>query len=107
MKITVELDDQIIIDVFNTAMEGGVNYWADFDEYQWLGLGLEFFATVRDMEDEDAEWLRVDAETIRKGLTLAAKKGRREVGTIFAEDYDAYDADVIVQLGLFGEIVFG
>ena len=107
MKITVELDDQIIIDVFNTAMEGGVNYWAAFDEYQWLGLGLEFFATVRDMEDEDAEWLRVDAETIRKGITLAAEMGRREISSILAEDYDAYDADVIVQLGLFGEIVFG
>jgi hypothetical protein len=39
MKISaVELDDTDVIEIFVTAMEGGIGYWAVADSYKWIHL---------------------------------------------------------------------
>ena len=39
MKISaVELDDTDVVEIFVTAMEGGIGYWAVADNYKWMHL---------------------------------------------------------------------
>ena len=115
--------DQVFLDIFTTALEGGINYWAECSEYHWLiGNGTVedyegFFAIVNDVEDGEAKQYRIDRSVISKGYALATgPKGKERLGwsterppLIPSEDwdYDAGDADIIVQLGLFGEVWYG
>lgn len=115
---------QFLFDVFVTALEGGVNYWADVEGYHWSNPdGSEdldgFRATITDREEPGGQ-LVVDADVIARGIgrfePLARQRGADDYWRQFLAanrtngddgDYDATVADVIVQLALFGEIVYG
>lgn len=128
MTDTVTARDQLLYDIFTTALEGGINYWAQVDAYHiWKSKALDedvhgFYAIIRDQDDEDAEWVTVNIEVMRRGYTLAtspAHEWRNRLAwssdekpplvvTVDTEwDYDAGDADCILQLGLFGDVVYG
>lgn len=119
--------NQFIHDVFVTACEGGINYWADIKFYRWsLGKQFQykkdlenFRADICDMEDENKEFL-INKEVIEKGFSLILAgpvEGLHECyrGPLMSciqtnnEDgfMDAESADWIVQLGLFGEVIYG
>lgn len=110
--------DQWLADVFTTAMEGGINYWASVSNFHWLNAdGSEdlsgFSATIHD-EEQGGTYI-VDRKVIAKGMSLAQSApvywSTERPPLVFTEDsdwdYDASDADMIVQLGLFGEVVYG
>jgi hypothetical protein len=123
---------RLVHDVFVTALEGGINYWSDCDEYHWSrrdanGERVEdldgFYAMIRE-EGSDGS-LRVDRHVIERGLRLAvtpeiAEKvfdyALQDVAVAFMTgnkglldnlDFDAGTADCVVQLGLFGEVIYG
>jgi len=114
--------DQLHYDIYTTAMEGGINYWANTHSYHLSNNDVEdtfgFFAEIDDAEGDGAVH-RIDVGVIRKGYRLAATTQRDKIrwsseppplvydGEDNDWDYDAGDADVIVQLGLFGEVVYG
>lgn len=124
--------DRLLLDLFTTALEGGINYWASVNEYHWR-LDCEmadgdldsvsdfrgFYAKVLDMEDGDA-LLLVNRSVMAKGYEMATTSHRGEISwsadeppvVVTAEsrddwDFDAGDADCILQLGVFGEVVYG
>lgn len=113
--------DDVFHDIFTTALEGGINYWAECSEYHWTSSGtldlLGFYAVIHDTEDEEGKTYRIDRSVISKGYALAAgPKGKERLGWSTSRpplipsgdwDYDAGDADIIVQLGLFGEVWYG
>lgn len=129
--------DQYLLDIFTTAMEGGIGYWSQAHSYHhWLRQPedrndhdgyvedhLGFYADIVDLEadDDEAEYaptMRIDRGVIIKGYNLAATTWRNKLGwsseppplVITADtdwDYDAGDADLIVQLGLFGDVLYG
>ena len=108
-------------DILVTAVEGGINYW--FSVARWNGSKAVGYDMDAD-EDKPAKHT-ITVATVRKGLNLLAKgKGWhptkpapqwwkdkwREAyeGCATCDwDYDAGDADAIVQVGLFGEVVYG
>lgn len=105
--------------IFTTAIEGGINYWASVSEYHFENPDGEddlvgFFATIHD-EENGGKTYRVDRKVIASGLQNARKAqinwSVERPPLFFTEDsdwdFDAMDADVIVQLGLFGEVVYG
>jgi hypothetical protein len=120
--------------VFVTALEGGIGYWSTCSKYVWSkdGKGEEedlagFHAIVCDTEDEDAVPFRIDAELIQRGITqfiakdfnprhsgyvriqrlcLALQRGGSAAEDALCE-MDAGDADCIVQMGHFNEVVYG
>lgn len=107
---------QFLTDVLTTAVEGGINYWASVDEYEWdVPLG-EAYVVVRDMEDDTTH--RVDLDVIAKGIGIEVA-GKWDPGSYFAQfvianrtngkdgDFDASVADVILQAGIFGKVVYG
>lgn len=111
---TIKIDNQLIDDLIVTALEGGINYWTSKVEVQ----------------DGDYKGGEFASDVISRGGTLiihvpdAFKKTKFklnlenfEVGirsfmekypdVDLNDDYDAGDADLIMQFALFGEIVFG
>lgn len=132
-------------DVFVTAIEGGINYWAEVNEYHWrtsatitvtrAGQSVPkkvehddifgFYAVVTDADEpvdgEPKQW-RIDRGTIEKGIMLlweyAVETGRLndyhfkaiamlKHGRFANLDFDSETADMIVLMGLFGEVVYG
>ena len=119
-----DLRKQFLFDVFVTALEGGIGYWAVAEEYHWKKDGEEdldgFFAKVSDCEgDTFPDNSRIDQNVIVKGLNkIVNDKGLKISEKIRARIkaanrlsdagmIDADNADCIVQVGLLGELVFG
>ena len=107
--------------VLVTAVEGGVNYWAEVREYRVVEGEDRLFVSVsveiRDAEGE-GEWQAVTLDTVEKGIAKIKTREIRLNREIVAEvllgdrdpkyaDIDATAADCIIQAGLFGDIVYG
>jgi len=120
IKQTVEtkLTRQDIDDIMCSALEGGVNYWCwkvevVGDKYlgEWAsdqisrGGRLKFY----DAETEDT-WV-LTLQKFLNGFKLWVKRGLDHGacrnGVVDGCMIDAADADVIVQLSLFGDVIFG
>jgi len=116
---------QFYADVIIGATEGGTNYWAFSRNYKWSDedpstttveyCDMEFYGTP------DEEWHTVTVDTIAKAFgiimgpkeeikhlhsTSRARYSRAQRAYDFGE-LDAGDADNIVQVGIFGEVVYG
>lgn len=130
------LIDQMLWDVFVTALEGGINDWAACETYRCFKDdnttdNLDgFFADIIDADypkgDPDAEFppTRIDRALMAKSFERVAAgpvegwhesyRGKflvmlqaRLANTDADVDYDAYDAQGLVQVGLLGKVVFG
>lgn len=119
--------EQLLCDLFTTALEGGINYWASVSEYRWEDENgedgdnsLDFRAVIHDEESGDPDSLvTVTIVTMRRGYRLATGEWRKKIHWSSGEappfivtddtewDFDAGDADCILQLGVFGEVVYG
>lgn len=118
--------DQYLLDIFTTAMEGGIGYWSQAHSYHWYFKDeirgedyLGFYADIMDVEDDDATTtMRIDRGVIIKGYNLGATEWRNKLRwstepppLVITDDtdwdFDAGDADMIVQLGLFGDVLYG
>jgi hypothetical protein len=122
--------------VFTTACEGGINYWVShFVDYKWaapdangfegMSEARDFYANiiVDDYDDDAPGVYRIDIKTIRTGIKRAFEYMRENVAHYDSYqrrairdlhsrswddvDYDATTADIIVQFGLFNELVYG
>ena len=115
-----------INDLVSTALEGGINYWcggaikvknedgtykgiAKEDEHKivyasdLIGYGGEL--VLYDIEDESEYWT-LNVQKMISGIQLHCTHRGIPLSTLM-DNYDADDADCIVQYGLFNEIVFG
>lgn len=119
--------------VFTTAIEGGINYWADVIDYTWsdhtedCNMIVEFFGAIVDREDGKNTQYGIDVTVIKRGIRRAFNN-RNLIGDEYQRDaiaelyygvvmnsqvsrddvdFDATTADIIVQYGLFGELVYG
>lgn len=116
-----------LLDVFTTAIEGGISEWARVTEYHWLNKETDegdvdgFYAKIEDAEnqkDPDFPPSIIDRKVIQHGLSLIRSDdvqiSSRIRDEILSDDrdnevgaMDANGADAVVQIGLFGEIVYG
>ncbi len=124
--------EQYAKDVFDTAIEGGINYWADIYEVSNdEGRGWYAKLTVSDDYYDDGagsvlDWWTVMSGTQRLATQPEGSGVNYEAGSLisqvvavlkeaaetddyekFLNMYDVEWADIIVQYGLFGELVFG
>jgi hypothetical protein len=117
--------DQLLFDIFVTALEGGIGYWSACQEYSpFVGdSNVEnikgFSALIVDMEEDGLPPYTIDRTAVAKGYGLATSATWRNrlnwssskpsvvVGPDTDWDFDAGDADMIIQLGLFGDVVYG
>lgn len=132
------LKDRTPLDVFATACEGGINYWAHFHSYHWIkdSANMEpdyegFEARIRESgyvyNTPDQGMLTINRDVICTGVTRLFNKitdGSMKISPYHAYavlglnavinhgadadlDYDADTADMIVQMGLFDEVIYG
>lgn len=114
--------------IFTTALEGGIGYWSACSLYKWhVGDGrteaIDFIAVVQDVEDDEAPEYVIDKHVIRRGMQRLykhmidlgddASRYHKQACADFARgnwddlDFDSDTADMCVQFGLFGELVYG
>ena len=114
VKVTVEFTRDFLADVLCTGVEGGINYWAlirNISRNESLGI---VSCSVKDFEDDDGEFVEISTDTIAKGIELYLSNSDNFTKRLYQEllcgnaaDYDIEDADLIIQLGLFGNIIYG
>jgi hypothetical protein len=100
------LTDTDLFDIFVTALEGGINYWAEVLDYQPNEHG-DWYAVIVDVDDFSQQY-RINKETVRRGIDdLSRGPYHQHYADLVNENYDSITADVIVQLALFDGIVYG
>ena len=103
------LPSHLLNDLFVTALESGVNYWALVNDYSYKDCS----ATIIDKEALQPAEYKVNLTTINRGLQILylhsknSELSKKRVSSILNQDYDAEDADVVLQYGLFGELIYG
>ena len=97
-----EITEQNVQDIVITALEGGINYWADFADVSLIDMHypLPFTITV-----EGKNFVLTDV-SIRFGIEKEANRRGRAIWE-FLENHDADDADCVVQWALFNDLVYG
>lgn len=130
--------DQFLLDVFCTALEGGIGYWSECSAYHWM-IGppaddierpslqdhagfyadiVELYELTNPDDDDSGTRHRINRVVMADGLRRAATVWRDQLRwstepppLVVTDDtdwdFDAGDADMIVQLGLFGEVRYG
>lgn len=117
-KITVQIEitDQEIDDVLVTALEGGINYWADSadvkdDDYkggEWASEVVSRGGTLIIQEVDEEETVELTKDKMLAGIALFIEEFPEMYGSVEELGYlDASGADIIVQLALFGDVVYG
>lgn len=121
-----EVYGQFCSDIVVTAIEGGINYWVDnVNDYQWDCMWSMVQAYINVPEEhivpsEGVEKTRyfINYETADAGLRVIMKnvdiftatgwenRVAKAIVNLDAGDFDASDADTIIQVGLFGKQVF-
>jgi hypothetical protein len=117
--------DQALLDVFTTALEGGIGYWSVCSRYRWwVGpdadldkQAKDFIAVIEETEADEPTTHVIDRTVIARGIRRAHDHGYSgyhgaalrmlQFGRYEELDYDADTADIIVQWGLFNEHVYG
>jgi hypothetical protein len=125
ITIEQEISPEDINDLVVTALEGGINHWCRKAKKKrnadgsWFGVApenqdkIEFASdligyngvlTICDAESSD-KW-ELTLENVLKGIQMRCTNKKILVAELM-DDYDADDADAIVQYALFNELVFG
>jgi hypothetical protein len=118
-------DPSDINDLVSTALEGGINYWCgeaiiklnpdktyfgvdpkDADKVQFASDVISVGGTLilHDAESEDKWELTLDK--MLQGIKMFCEHNGKSPENLM-DDYDAGDADCIMQYAVMGEIVFG
>ena len=110
--------------VLVTAVEGGIDYWADVGNYTWAQddrgnlTGASVEVKERDERELTDKWIPIDLKIIAAGIS-SIKSGKvnmnpKIVGYVTmsdvendASEVDSEVADCIVQAALFGQLVYG
>lgn len=113
--------EEFLDDIIITAIEGGIGYWSVCHSYKWENQP-EVTAVIQEFDEWDNEpigdKITVNRDLIRKGLKeiIAGESNCHPNGvkviagataTNDGGEIDADLADVIVQVGCFGNIVYG
>lgn len=109
-------DDTFLTDILNTAVEGGIDHWASSRRHE-LGDAGYCRLEVSD-HDGELEWQLLDAAVVSRGVAIILQDGQTVLDEAWAgmlrearatgnsRLINAELADYIVQVGLFGEVVF-
>ncbi len=115
----IKITDEDIDDIMVSALEGGICYWCRKaevveDEYygEYASDQISRNGSLRLYDSEGDEVYVLTLDKFMRGLQLAFEQGYYHSYWLDGDmldtcQIDSIDADVIVQLALFGEVVFG
>lgn len=108
-----------IDDIMASALNSGISYWADAadvdEEHRVADWGHEQIARggfLRIHDTEENKWHELTLEKFLNGFKLWVEQGRDWYGAVQGKKVDCCNidgvcADSIVQLALFGEVIYG
>lgn len=119
ITLRVDVPEPFLADILTSAVEGGINHWADLISYRWLDVPAARVRAVITEHDDHRHVLTVG--TIARGLRRVLHPAfavdedtRRDITidlavllhdpTFHGAQIDVIDADVIVQAALFNQI---
>lgn len=108
VQTTSQVTQDQIDDVLADAFEHGISYWCDAievfddtmqdDEYKYISEALTRECSLRLHDREEDRWVYLSITSLVEALG----------GLQFnIDDYDAADADALVQKAVFGEVIYG
>lgn len=122
VTVHIEVSLQTLRDLLCTAVEGGSTYWARFsvaeaDRTEHLDY---LRVKVTELEASRADVHRINryvsAEDLAQGIRRLAEAAAKDDGSFPAaamhlaralSDHDATTADVVLQMAVFGEVIYG
>lgn len=111
VNVMLPVRRQRLRDLLCSAVEGGSNYWAAFtDVTRTANLDyLEVRVTEHEGSGAVPTTRVVTADDLAVGLGRAAMDPRlaRHAAAFLGDDDDAETADVILQMTVFGDVVYG
>ena len=123
INYTIPISDELIEGILCTAFEGGITYWAenvsckDREDMKKVGGWKHEYLTKTKKKDAVMYIHTVEGGKVKitKSLILEAlqemdkpeNKCTKALGRILDETYDAWDADIVVQMACFGQVVYG
>lgn len=119
IPLSLPVKEQFLKDVLTTAVEGGINYWAACSEIvRAEDLSVVQVELTPAEGPDDFKKATVTIDTVALGIQRVLSYGFKvspgivkdimeALHTDDAGCIDAMDADVIIQAGLLGEIVYG
>ena len=119
----IEISDELIENILWGAFEGGITYWADnvscHDNEDMKKVGGWKHEYLTKTKKKDAKLIihetnGGDVAMSKKSIIDALQKMddpkngyTKALGRILDETYDAGDADLVLQIACFGEVVYG
>ena len=119
----IEISDELIEDILCSAFEGGITYWADniscedrIDMKEVGGWKHEYLTRTKKkvaaihIHAVDGDVRRLTKKSIIDALQkmdTPEYNYTKALNRILNEQYDADDADIVVQTACFGEVVYG
>ncbi len=131
MQIKINVSNTDIGSLVTSALEGGSNYWAmvvkkvqpsnmthwcftDGKDKKAKARYLEEYVmneggsvTIKDTESDDEKTYVLTLAKVEKGLQLMADKFGPNFADILNDNEDANTGDVLIQLALFGNVIYG
>jgi len=110
--------EQFLADILIGAIEGGTGYWASVSRYKHDCPPGETHATIHDLEDDEKPY-EVTPRVVAHGLQVILEPDssiNNQLRAIIREanatndaggQFDSECADVVVQAGLFGKVIYG
>lgn len=111
MNISVPVPEQILKDLLTTAVEGGSGYWASFDDINRDDDLNVLSVTI--VDDDSGKRHVVGCGLLTLGLERLAAQPTpfpaafEHLVNALKEEGDAETADVVLQMTVFGELVYG
>ena len=118
MKLAIEIKDEDVQNALHSAFDAGIAYWAMVGTLSKQPEGAEYASeypmhggwvqlALRDPDESVPQPKRLDYAALERAVVLMAEKHPQHFAAMIGENGDATTGDVLVQLAVFGDIVFG
>lgn len=110
IQTTVTITNEQIVSVLHSAFYSGIAYWATFEEYnspEAIMDGESAEISVSDDDDQDAVLHTITRDKIVDGLQRMATEYPRHFADIMNDRTDADTGDVLLQLAIFQDVIYG
>jgi hypothetical protein len=128
LPLHITIDYNRVLDVLVSGLDGGIRYWGHVHRWEipggadrsWLA-DQEFCDNVDQLylapflhgwieikvDEEEGPAKRIDLSRLGRALDIMAEKYPKHFTDILCENDDAITGDVLIQLAIFEEIVYG
>lgn len=130
-KVKHELTEGDILDILTTAIEGGIGYWCclDNEDPDWVAARAQWKTehnnetpcycdvayqvmkngkSIKLIDEEDESVYEITMEKFQQGCAKFAENFGKNIHKMIDDsEFDADDADAIIQYSAMGDIVFG